>query len=101
MDLVENLHVVNDLIDMYSKSGDFDTARDLFGYNMWFHGNVIIGGYTQMSHYKEAFKTLSVNAMTKCRAYCGHFSLGKWIYAYTHKNFQDLNLLLCGQLPLI
>ncbi|GLT98468.1 hypothetical protein SLE2022_159720 [Rubroshorea leprosula] len=51
IDLVENLHVVNDLIDMYSKSGDFDTARDLFGYNMSFHGNVIIGGYTQMSHY--------------------------------------------------
>ncbi|GKV00728.1 hypothetical protein SLEP1_g13368 [Rubroshorea leprosula] len=66
IDLVENLHVVNDLIDMHSKSGDFDTARDLFGYNMWFHGNVIIGGYTQISHYEEAYVAIWGSLLGGC-----------------------------------
>lgn len=101
-----NLRLVNALIDMYSKCGALDTARDLFdGINQrdvisW---NVMIGGYSHMSHYKEALalfrlmlrSNIEPNDVTflgvlPACAHLGALDLGKWIHAYIDKNFKNL-----------
>lgn len=100
-----NLHVVNALIDMYSKCGDLVKARNLFesveqrDVISW---NVMIGGYTHMNHYKEALMLFRqmlqsnvepndvtfLSILPAC-AYLGALDLGKWIHAYIDKNFQN------------
>lgn len=99
-----NIHIVNALIDMYSKCGDLDTASDLFkGLEQrdvisW---NVMIGGYTHMSCHKEALglfqRMLQSNieptdvtflSILPACASLGALDLGKWIHAYIDKNFQ-------------
>ncbi|GKV06409.1 hypothetical protein SLEP1_g18307 [Rubroshorea leprosula] len=105
--LSSNLHLVNALIDMYSKCGELSTAQDLFvglqqrNVISW---NVIIGGYTHMSEYKEALnlfrKMLQLNveptevtflSILPACASLGALDIGKWIHAYIDKNFQNLN----------
>ncbi|XP_017983917.1 PREDICTED: pentatricopeptide repeat-containing protein At1g08070, chloroplastic [Theobroma cacao] len=103
--LGSNIHLANALIDMYSKCGDLDTAFDLFeGLQQrdvisW---NVMIGGYTHMSYYKEAlglFRRMLrsniepsdvtfLSVLPAC-ANLGALDLGKWIHAYIDKNFQN------------
>lgn len=102
-----NIHLVNALIDMYSKCGDLDMAFDLFeGLEQkdvisW---NVMIGGYTHMSCYKEALvifrRMLRSNiepsdvtflSILPACANLGALDLGKWIHAYIDKNFQNSN----------
>lgn len=98
-----SLPLVNALVDMYAKCGDLDAARGLFdGLNernvvSW---NVMIGGYTNMSNYKEAlalFRTMLrsdlepndvtlLAALPAC-AHLGALNLGKWIHAYIDKKF--------------
>ncbi|XP_044471239.1 pentatricopeptide repeat-containing protein At1g08070, chloroplastic [Mangifera indica] len=105
--LGNNLHTVNALIDMYSKCGDLNKARELFNSSKqrdvisW---NVMIGGYTHMSHYKEALMLFRqmlrsdiepndvtfLSILPAC-AYLGAIDLGKWIHAYIDKNFRTLN----------
>ncbi|KAL5768980.1 hypothetical protein ACOSQ2_015763 [Xanthoceras sorbifolium] len=105
--LGNNLHLVNALIDMYSKCGDLDKARALFesieqrDIISW---NVMIGGYTHMSYYKEALMLFQqmlrsnvepsdvtfLSILPAC-AYLGALDLGKWIHVYIDKNFQKLN----------
>ncbi|KAL6274782.1 hypothetical protein ACE6H2_025474 [Prunus campanulata] len=92
--LGSNLRLVNALIDMYAKCGALDTARGLFdGLQQrdvisW---NVMIGGYTHKSHYKEALALfrlmLRSNAdpndvtflgiLPAC-SHLGALDLGKW-----------------------
>nr|XP_023916380.1 pentatricopeptide repeat-containing protein At1g08070, chloroplastic [Quercus suber] len=104
--LGSNLRLVNALIDMYSKCGDLETARGLFdGLHQrdvisW---NVMIGGYTNMSCYKEALTLFQLmlrsnvepndvtllGVLSAC-AYLGALDLGKWIHAYIDKNFQHM-----------
>lgn len=105
--LGSNLHVTNALIDMYSKCGDLVKARDLFesiekrDVISW---NVMIGGYTHTSDYKEALMLFRqmlqsniepndvtfLSVLPAC-ANLGALDLGKWIHAYMDKNFQKLN----------
>ncbi|KAE7998841.1 hypothetical protein FH972_003343 [Carpinus fangiana] len=104
--LGSNLRLVNALIDMYSKCGDLETARGLFdGIHQrdvisW---NVMIGGYTYMSCYKEALalfrlmlrSNIEPNDVTllgvlPACASLGALDLGKWIHAYVDKNFQNI-----------
>lgn len=105
--LGSNLHVTNALIDMYSKCGDLVKARDLFesiekrDAISW---NVMIGGYTHTSDYKEALMLFRqmlqsniepndvtfLSVLPAC-AYLGALDLGKWIHAYIDKNHQKLN----------
>ncbi|XP_015895115.3 pentatricopeptide repeat-containing protein At1g08070, chloroplastic [Ziziphus jujuba] len=101
-----NLRLVNALIDMYAKCGALDIARVLFdGINQrdvisW---NVMIGGYSHMSHYKEALalfrlmlrSNIEPNDVTflgvlPACAHLGALDLGKWIHAYIDKNFKSL-----------
>lgn len=104
--LSSNVRLVNALIDMYSKCGALDTARGLFDAMhqkdviSW---NVMIGGYTHESRYKEALELfrlmLHLNAepndvtflgiLPAC-AHLGALDLGKWIHVYIDKNFQSL-----------
>ncbi|GLT26133.1 hypothetical protein SLA2020_012180 [Shorea laevis] len=105
--LSSNLHLVNALIDMYSKCGELSTAQNLFvglqqrNVISW---NVIIGGYTHMSEYKEALnlfrKMLQLNveptevtflSILPACASLGALDIGKWIHAYIDKNFPNLN----------
>ncbi|GMY36094.1 pentatricopeptide repeat-containing protein At1g08070, chloroplastic [Fagus crenata] len=105
--LGSNLQLVNALIDMYSKCGDLETARGLFdGLHQrdvisW---NVMIGGYTHMSCYKEALllfrlmlrsnvepNDVTLLGVLPACAYLGALDLGKWIHAYIDKNFQYMN----------
>lgn len=105
--LGSNLHVTNALIDMYSKCGGLVKARDLFesiekrDVISW---NVMIGGYTHTSDYKEALMLFRqmlqsniepndvtfLSVLPAC-AYLGALDLGKWIHAYIDKNHQKLN----------
>ncbi|PON78429.1 DYW domain containing protein [Parasponia andersonii] len=105
--LGSNLRVVNALIDMYSKCEKLDRARDLFdglkqrNVVSW---NVMIGGYTQMSNYKEALalfhlmlrsdivpNDVTLLGVLPACAHLGALDLGKWIHAYIDKNFRSLN----------
>ncbi|KAM1508334.1 hypothetical protein ACFX10_017662 [Malus domestica] len=102
--LGSNLRLVSALIDMYSKCGALDIARGLFdGLQQrdvisW---NVMIGGYTHKSHYKEALmqfrlmlrsntqpNDVTFLAILPACAHLGALDLGKWIHAYIDKNFQ-------------
>ncbi|CAK9133984.1 unnamed protein product [Ilex paraguariensis] len=104
--ICSNLRLVNALIDMYSKCGDLDTARGLFDgieSKDMISWNVMIGGYTHMSCYKEAlalFRQMQqsnhepndvtfLNILPSC-AHLGALDLGKWIHAYIGKNFHNL-----------
>ncbi|CAO2841264.1 unnamed protein product [Amaranthus hypochondriacus] len=101
-----NLKVVNAMIDMYAKCGDPTTAwclfeglpqRDLISWN------VMIGGYTHGSLYKDAlclFREMLelhvvpndvtfLNVLPAC-AHLGALDYGKWIHAYIGRNFNHL-----------
>ncbi|KAF8393248.1 hypothetical protein HHK36_021489 [Tetracentron sinense] len=101
--LGSNLRLVNALIDMYSKCGDLEKACGLFDgicQRDRISWNVMIGGYTHMSHYKEAlvlFRKMQqsneepnevtfLSILPAC-ANLGALDLGKWIHAYIDKNF--------------
>ncbi|GMH04499.1 hypothetical protein Nepgr_006339 [Nepenthes gracilis] len=96
-----NVRIVNALVDMYSKCGDLDTAQNLFeslSRRDLISWNVMIGGYTHNSHYKEAlslFRQMQqlridpnevtfLSILPAC-AYLGALDLGKWIHAYVDK----------------
>uniref|UniRef100_A0A7N1A4C7 DYW domain-containing protein n=1 Tax=Kalanchoe fedtschenkoi TaxID=63787 RepID=A0A7N1A4C7_KALFE len=101
-----NLRVVNALIDMYSKCGDLEKARSYFDslpkrdVISW---NVMIGGYTHTSRYREAlilFQQMQlsdeepndvtlVSILPAC-ASLGALDIGKWIHVYINKKFKDL-----------
>ncbi|XP_062077981.1 pentatricopeptide repeat-containing protein At1g08070, chloroplastic [Humulus lupulus] len=100
--LGSNLRVVNALVDMYSKCGNLDKARDLFNglkQKKVVSWNVMIGGYTQMSNYKEALSLfrlmlrsdqepndVTLLCVLPACAHLGALDLGKWIHAYMDKN---------------
>ncbi|KAM7262632.1 hypothetical protein ACFE04_000315 [Oxalis oulophora] len=106
-----NLKLVNALIDMYSKCGELDTARALFedirkrDVISW---NVMIGGYTHTSQYKEAlmlFREMLISdvepndvtllSILPACAHLGALDLGKWIHTYINKNLPEFkNTLL-------
>ncbi|XP_022987625.1 pentatricopeptide repeat-containing protein At1g08070, chloroplastic [Cucurbita maxima] len=108
--LRSNLKLVNALIDMYSKCGALQTARELFDEMperdviSW---NVMIGGYTHMCSYKEALALFRemlasgieptditfLNVLPSC-ACLGAIDLGKWIHAYINKNFNSASTSL-------
>ncbi|KAK9098785.1 hypothetical protein Syun_025830 [Stephania yunnanensis] len=100
--LGSNLRLVNALIDMYSKCGDLETARALFDEIhekdrvSW---NVMIGGYTYSSRYRDAldlFKQMQLskekpnevtflNVLPAC-AYLGALDIGIWIHVYIDRS---------------
>nr|XP_048323279.1 pentatricopeptide repeat-containing protein At1g08070, chloroplastic-like [Ziziphus jujuba var. spinosa] len=101
-----NLRLVNALSVMYAKCGALDIARDLFDdinqrdVMSW---NVMIGGYSHMSHCKEALalfrlmlrSNIEPNDVTflgvrPAWARLDALDLGKWIHAYIDKNFKNL-----------
>ncbi|XP_065851397.1 pentatricopeptide repeat-containing protein At1g08070, chloroplastic-like [Euphorbia lathyris] len=104
--LGSNLKLVNGLIDMYAKCGELIKAKTLFesietkNVVSW---NVMIGGYTRMSSYKEALaqfrrmlqsnvepnQVTLLNILPAC-ANLGALGLGKWIHAYIDKNRENL-----------
>ncbi|KAK1399989.1 Pentatricopeptide repeat-containing protein [Heracleum sosnowskyi] len=99
-----NVRLLNALVDMYSKCGELKTARSLFEsiHNKdsvsW---NVMIGGYTHMSCYKEALNTFRqmqktshepndvtfLNVLPAC-AHLGALHIGRWIHSYIDRNTQ-------------
>ncbi|KAJ6732473.1 PENTATRICOPEPTIDE REPEAT-CONTAINING PROTEIN, partial [Salix purpurea] len=104
--LGSNLRLVNGLIDMYVKCGDLEEASNLFekiqdkNVVSW---NVMIGGYTHMSCYKEALglfrrmlqSNLDPNDVTflsilPACANLGALDLGKWVHAYVDKNMKSM-----------
>ncbi|KDP32370.1 hypothetical protein JCGZ_13295 [Jatropha curcas] len=104
--LGSNIKLVNALVDMYAKCGDLEKANNLFesvenkNVVSW---NVMIGGYTHMSCYKEALElfrrmlqsNLEPNDVTLLSilpacANLGDLGLGKWIHAYIDKNRQRM-----------
>lgn len=100
------IRLVNALIDMYAKCNDIETARTLFeglpqkDLISW---NVMIGGYTHGSLYKEAlclFREMLelqvvpndvtfLNVLPAC-AHLGALDYGKWIHAYIERKFNHL-----------
>lgn len=103
----KNLQLVNALVDMYSKCGEIDTARE------WFDGieekdviswNTMIGGYCYLSLYEEALvlfelmlrENVSPNDVTllgvlsACTC-LGALDFGKWVHAYIDKNLKGTN----------
>lgn len=105
--LSSNLQLTNALIDMYSKCGEIDTARELFdgivGRDVisW---NVMIGGYSHMNLYKEALSLfhlmlrsnikpndITFLAILPACTHLGALDLGKWIHAYIDKNFKNIS----------
>ncbi|KAI9083243.1 hypothetical protein K1719_034775 [Acacia pycnantha] len=103
--LSSNLQLTNALIDMYSKCGEIDTARELFdgivGRDVisW---NVMIGGYSHMNLYKEALSLFHLMLISNIKpndvtflailpacTHLGALDLGKWIHAYIDKNFKN------------
>lgn len=100
-----NLKLHNAMIDMYAKCGDLKMARNLFDSLQerdlvsW---NVMIGGYTHMSKYKEALEIFRLLQMNGVRpndvtllnvipacAHMGALDLGNWIHIYIKKHYQD------------
>ncbi|GAA0186967.1 hypothetical protein LIER_34255 [Lithospermum erythrorhizon] len=100
--LGSNLRLTNALIDMYAKCGDLITARMLFdGIDekdliSW---NVMIGGYTHTSKFKEALDVFRLMQMENVKpndvtflsvlpacAHLGALALGKWIHVYIDKH---------------
>ncbi|KAL8486240.1 hypothetical protein ACS0TY_023085 [Phlomoides rotata] len=103
--LGSNLKLRNAMIDMYAKCGDLKMARDLFDALQerdlvsW---NVMIGGYTHMSKYREALEVFRLLQMNGVRpndvtllnvipacAQMGALDLGNWIHIYIEKHYQD------------
>lgn len=104
--LGSNIRLVNGLIDMYVKCGDLEEASNLFekiqdkNVVSW---NVMIGGYTHMSCYKEALglfrrmmqSNIDPNDVTflsilPACANLGALDLGKWVHAYVDKNMKSM-----------
>ncbi|KAL3641968.1 hypothetical protein CASFOL_012783 [Castilleja foliolosa] len=103
--LDSNTQLVNAMIDMYAKCGDLGVARKLFDEMpdrdlvSW---NVMIGGYTHMSEYKNALEVFRrmqmkgikpndvtlLNIIPAC-ANLGALDLGKWIHVYIEKNYPN------------
>lgn len=100
-----NIRLVNALIDMYAKCGDLEAARMLFDaipQRDLISWNVMIGGCTHLSHFKEAlalFRQMQLsiqapsevtflNVLPAC-ACLGALDLGKWIHAYIDKNMSN------------
>ncbi|KAL5065050.1 hypothetical protein RYX36_026787 [Vicia faba] len=100
-----NLQLTNALIDMYSRCGEIDTARELFDgieekdVISW---NTMIGGYTYLSLYEEALALFDVmlrsnvnpNDVTflgilRACACLGALDLGKWVHAYIDKKLKS------------
>jgi pentatricopeptide repeat protein len=100
-----NLQLTNALIDMYSKCGEIDTARELFDgieekdVISW---NTMIGGYSYLSLYEEALALFEVMLRSNVKpndvtflgilhacAYLGALDLGKWVHAYIDKNLKS------------
>ncbi|EEF37895.1 pentatricopeptide repeat-containing protein, putative [Ricinus communis] len=104
--LESNIKVMNALIDMYAKCGDLENALHLFegiknkNVISW---NVMIGGYTHLSCYKEALglfrqmlqsnvepNDVTLLSILPACANLGALGLGKWIHAYIDKNMKNL-----------
>ncbi|OAY47120.1 hypothetical protein MANES_06G053800v8 [Manihot esculenta] len=104
--LESNLRLVNALVDMYAKCGDLEKASNLFesiqdkNVVSW---NVMIGGYTHMSFYKEALglfrrmlkshvepNDVTLLSILPACANLGALGLGKWIHAYIDKKRETL-----------
>ncbi|XP_050215274.1 pentatricopeptide repeat-containing protein At1g08070, chloroplastic [Mercurialis annua] len=100
--LGSNLRLANALVDMYAKCGELDKAQQLFEgieYKNVVSWNVMIGGYTHMSCYKEALgifrrmlrsnvdpNDVTLLSILPACANLGALGLGKWIHAYIDKN---------------
>ncbi|XP_058075686.1 pentatricopeptide repeat-containing protein At1g08070, chloroplastic [Magnolia sinica] len=103
--LESNLRLVNAFIDMYAKCGDLETARAFFDgicrrdQISW---NVMIGGYTLSSQYKEALalfremqfsnqepNDVTILSILPACTHLGALDLGKWIHAYIDKNMSN------------
>ncbi|XP_010557591.1 PREDICTED: pentatricopeptide repeat-containing protein At1g08070, chloroplastic [Tarenaya hassleriana] len=101
-----NLQLVNALIDMYSKCGDIQTARDLFeGLSQrdvisW---NIMIGGYTRMNVYKESLllfqemlrsgespNDVTMLSILPACAHLGATDIGKWVHVYIDKKLKNI-----------
>lgn len=100
-----SLPVVNGLIDMYSKCGNLEKARSYFdslpkrNVISW---NVMIGGYTHASSFREALilfqqmqnsseepnEVTLVSILPAC-ASLGSLDVGKWIHMYINKECKD------------
>ncbi|XP_028802730.1 pentatricopeptide repeat-containing protein At1g08070, chloroplastic [Neltuma alba] len=102
-----NLQLTNALIDMYSKCGETNTARELFDGTVqkdvisW---NVMIGGYSHMNLHKEALSLFHLMVRSNMKpnditflailpacTHLGALDLGKWIHAYIDKNFKNMS----------
>lgn len=101
--LVSSVRLVTALIDLYSKCGELDKARDLFeGISQkdvisW---NAMLSGYSHTNDYKEALVLFRKMQQTKIEptdmtfvsilpacAHLGALDLGKWIHGCINKNF--------------
>ncbi|CAA6666373.1 unnamed protein product [Spirodela intermedia] len=99
-----SLRLTNALIDMYSKCGDLVLARELFDGTpsrdriSW---NVMIGGYSRTSCYREAlalFRQMQLseepnevtflNVLPAC-AHLGALDIGKWIHSYIKRRMAE------------
>ncbi|KAH6776976.1 Tetratricopeptide repeat superfamily protein [Perilla frutescens var. frutescens] len=100
-----NLKLVNAMIDMYAKCGDPDRARSFFDSIQekdlvsW---NVMIGGYTHTSEYREALEVFRLlllnnvepnditllNVIPAC-AHLGALDLANWIHTYIERHYQN------------
>lgn len=107
--LGNNLQLVNALVDMYSKCGEIDTARELFDeieekdVISW---NTMIGGYCYLSLYEEALALFDLmlrenvtpndvtflGVLSAC-ACVGALDIGKWVHAYVDKNLKGTNVM--------
>ncbi|XP_038696151.1 pentatricopeptide repeat-containing protein At1g08070, chloroplastic [Tripterygium wilfordii] len=104
--LSSSLRLANALIDMYAKCGVLDKARGLFedlhekNVVSW---NVMIGGYTHMSQYKEALvlfglmlqsniepNDVTLLSILPACSHLGALDLGKWVHAYINRKFKHI-----------
>ncbi|KAK7264958.1 hypothetical protein RJT34_32572 [Clitoria ternatea] len=105
--LGSNLQLTNALVDMYSKCGEIDTARELFDgieerdVISW---NTMIGGYSSLGLYEEALALFELMLRSNVTpndvtflgilpvcACLGALDLGKWVHAYIDKNLKSTN----------
>ncbi|XP_019439867.1 PREDICTED: pentatricopeptide repeat-containing protein At1g08070, chloroplastic [Lupinus angustifolius] len=103
--LGSNIQITNALIDMYSKCGEVEKARQLFDgvkdrdVISW---NTMISGYSYKGFYEEALALFDLmlrsnitpndvtflSVLPAC-ACLGALELGKWIHAYIDKNLKS------------